>query len=151
MNAEIIRVERSDEGIFGVLKLEGRCFCVTLELPWYSNKSTSDTPNDSSDISSIPDGTYICYRVQSPSRGEVWQLQDVPNRQHVLIHAGNTVKDTLGCILVAQYFGKLQGNRAVLNSGTTFSQFMDVTKQVNRLDLMIDSYRDLSHFIGNVL
>lgn len=151
MNAEIIRVERSNEGIFGVLKLEGRCFCVTLELPWYSNKSTSDTPNDPSDISSIPDGTYTCYRVQSPSRGEVWQLQDVPNRQHVLIHAGNTVKDTMGCILVAQYFGKLQGNRAILNSGDTFEKFMDVTRQVNRLDLTIDSYRYLEIPAINVL
>jgi hypothetical protein len=135
MNAEIIRVEQSNEGIFGVLKLEGRCFCVTLELPWVNNQN---------EISAIPKGEYTCYRVQSPSQGEVWQLQNVPNRKHVLIHAGNTTRDTLGCILVAQFFGKLQGNRAVLNSGTTFNQFMEVTRQVNRLDLTIDSYRELS-------
>ena len=142
MDAHIIRIERGDEGIFGVLKLEGRCFCVTLELPWYDNQN---------DISAIPDGTYTCYRFQSPTHGLVWELQAVPNRMYVQIHAGNTVKDTLGCILVAQYFGKLQGNRAILNSGNTFEQFMNVTKQSNQLNLIIDSYVDLSRITGHAL
>jgi hypothetical protein len=70
---------------------------------------------------------------------------------YVQIHAGNTVKDTLGCILVAQYFGKLQGNRAILNSGNTFEQFMNVTKQSNQLNLIIDSYVDLSRITGHAL
>jgi hypothetical protein len=140
--AEIIRVEQGDDGILGVLKLEGRCFCVTLELPWYDNQN---------DISAIPNSTYTCYRFQSPKHGEVWVLMDVPNRTHVQIHAGNTTKDTLGCILVAQYFGKLQGNRTIQNSGKTFEQFMDVTRQANRLELKIDSYRDLSKFEGYAL
>jgi hypothetical protein len=140
MKVEIIRVEQGDDGTFGVLKLEGKCFCVTLELPWVDNQNN---------ISCIPDSDYICYRFDSPSHGEVWELQDVPNRTHVQIHPGNSVKDTLGCIVVAQYFGKLQGNRAVLNSGNTFKQFMLATKQANRLDLTIDSYRDLSRFVGS--
>lgn len=142
MNVQINRLERAEDGIYGVLKLEWRCFCVTLELPWYDNQEN---------ISAIPDGEYICYRFQSPSRGEVWELQNLPNRKHVQIHAGNTVKDTLGCILVAQYFGKLQGNRAILNSGKTFNEFMEATRQANRLDLTIDSYIDLSKFRGHAL
>ena len=146
MKAEIIRVEQGDDGTFGVLKLEGKCFCVTLELPWYDidNDGYSDK-----NVSCIPDGKYICYRYQSPTHGEVWEIQDVPKRTRVQIHAGNTVKDTLGCILVAQHFSKLQGNRAILNSGNTFKQFMLATKQANRLDLTIDLYRDLSRFVGN--
>jgi hypothetical protein len=135
MNAKIIRVERSIEGIFGVLKLEYRCFCVTIE-----NEELS-----------IPDGEYVCYRYQSPKNGEVWELQDVPGRTHIQIHPANEAYQLLGCIAVGQYFDKLRGNRAILNSGNTFEQFMKVTKQANRLDLTIDSYRDLSRFKGNAL
>jgi hypothetical protein len=43
----------------------------------------------------------------------------------VLIHTGNVVGDTQGCIILGQYFGKLRENRAVLNSGATFQAFMD--------------------------
>ena len=42
----------------------------------------------------------------------------------VLFHAGNTEADTRMCILLGSTVGKLKGNRAVLNSGISFSSFM---------------------------
>jgi len=128
MRVEIIRCEYSDKGIFGIMKLNGECFCVTLELPWYSNIEM---------ISAIPYGQYKCKRVNSPSHGEVWEIQNVPKRMYVQIHAGNTMHDTLGCILLAQYCGKLRGNRAVLNSGVTFKEFMSITRNEPELSLSI--------------
>ena len=53
-------------------------------------------------------------------------VNNVPGRDLVLFHPGNRVKDTLGCIVMAQYWGKLQGDRAVLNSGNTFKAFMEI-------------------------
>lgn len=38
---------------------------------------------------------------------------------------------------MAQYFGKLNGDRAVLNSGKTFRDFMAMTDQLERLHLTI--------------
>jgi len=131
MEISIIRVEQTDNGTFGVLLLKGMCFCVTLELPWYDNENN---------ISCIPDGEYICSKHDSPTRGEVWQIENVPNRKYIYFHAGNTLMDTLGCIVLGQYFDKLRGNRAVLNSGKTYNKFMAITKQEDILELTIATY-----------
>lgn len=116
--AELIRLEENFEyGTFGVLKLNKRVFCVTLELPDKQNQSN---------ISSIPAQQYQCQKKNSPNFGETYEILNVPGRFNVLFHAGNVVDHTKGCIILGQYFGKLKGNRAVLNSGTTFKRFMQL-------------------------
>lgn len=132
----IIRCERGDEGTFGTLLLNGKAFCVTLELPYRDN-----VPN----LSSIPTGRYVCKLspsslINTLTKGEWksgWVLQNVPNRSDVMIHPGNITDDTHGCILVAKYYGKLRGDRAVLNSGDTFKEFMTMTRTMTQFPLMI--------------
>jgi len=112
---ELIRLEENFKyGTFGILKIQKKVFCVTLEPPDIENNRN---------VSSIPAQQYICKRMSS-SYGETFKVMDVPNRTQVLLHPGNTKFHTQGCILLAQYFGKLKGNRAVLNSGKTFKDFM---------------------------
>ena len=127
MKAKIVNVEDGIDGKFGVLLLEGKAFCVTFMLP-------SGIP-----YKYFPDGDYICERYQSPRHGEVWLIRDVPNFTMIEIHAGNDIHDTLGCILVGQYFDKLRGNRAILNSGATFTKFMEVTRQAGKLELTVQT------------
>ena len=112
---EIIRIEESEAGTFGVLRIDKRAFCVTLEPPDRLNATGR---------SSIPAQQYICRRVNSPTYGNTFEVTDVPGRTHVLLHPGNVVDNTEGCILLAQHYGKLRGDRAVLNSGDTFRAFM---------------------------
>lgn len=69
--------------------------CYTLELPNLKNKAR---------ISCIPAGTYKGISGKSPKNGLCIKLSDVPNRSFIQIHAGNTVADTLGCILVGELF-----------------------------------------------
>ena len=114
---ELIRLEEGAEGTFGVLKINKEVFCVTLEPPDVENASN---------VSNIPAQQYICGITNSPKYGNVYEIKDVPGRSHVLIHGGNTVDHTHGCLVVAQYFGKLKGNRAVLNSGNTLKEFMNI-------------------------
>jgi len=128
MRVDLIRVDESDKGTFGVLKIDGVAFCVTLEPPWNKNKKN---------ISSIPKGVYSCKKITSIRYGETFEVQGVPNRSNVLFHAGNVTRNTKGCILLAQYFGKLSGNRAVLNSGKTFKEFLNVLKNYNFFALNI--------------
>ncbi len=136
MNVKIIRVEEGKEGTFGVLLLNDSAFCVTLELPWAGNQPQ---------ISCIPEGQYICkrrksYLVEKITKAEwdnTFEVTSVPGRTGVLFHAGNTTEDTHGCILVAQYFGKLRGDRAVLNSGATFNAFMTITRNIDQFELSI--------------
>ena len=124
----LIRVEESNEGTFGNLIICSQVFCVTLE--------PSDWLNERN-ISSIPAQQYTCIRIRSPQFGETFEIVDVPGRSHVLFHAGNVIKHTEGCVILAQYFGKLHGDRAVLNSGKTFEEFMQIMKGVNVFSLTV--------------
>lgn len=137
MNAELIRVEIGKKGTFGVWLWNGETFCVTLELPWKNNQRQ---------ISSIPAGKYICERRPSPLITRLTQgrwktgfvVTNVPGRSDIMIHSGRLIAHTRGCILAASAFGKLKSaQREVVNSGQTFLEFMDFTKDVDRFELTI--------------
>ena len=68
---------------------------------------------------------YFCKPFDSTHHGETFRIEDIPGRSGVLFHAGNIVEHTEGCILLGESVGKLKGERAVLNSGKTFAEFMD--------------------------
>ena len=114
---EIIRVEDSYQyGVFGMLLIGGEAFCLTLEPPEYWNKKN---------FSCIPPGQYMCIRIMSPKFGTTYEVQNVPFRDNVLFHPGNRVDDTMACICLAEKLGKLRGDRAILNSGRTFTNFLN--------------------------
>jgi hypothetical protein len=48
--------------------------------------------------SCIPEGVYQAEKYSSPKYPDVWELKDVPERTHILIHAANWAKDVQGCI-----------------------------------------------------
>jgi hypothetical protein len=118
---ELIRIEENEKyGTFGVLRINKEAFCVTLE--------PADKLN-ASNISCIPAQQYTCKKYSSDKYPNVYQVMNVPGREFVLFHAGNTVSHTKGCIILGEYFGKLKGDRAVLNSGKTFQRFRDIIGQ----------------------
>jgi len=126
---EILRREENEQyGTFGILSVQKQVFCVTLEPPDRLNLRSR---------SSIPAQQYICKRYSSEKYPDTFQVMDVPDRTVVLFHPGNDVDDTLGCIITAQYFGKLKGNRAILNSGQTFKNFMELMKNYKEFHLTI--------------
>ena len=63
----------------------------TLERPWIFNERK---------VSCIPIGTYLVNSHVSPKFGLCFKIQDVKGRSDILIHSGNVVNDTLGCVLV---------------------------------------------------
>jgi hypothetical protein len=77
--------------VAGVLQDGKKIYGLTLENPWLDN-----LPN----ISCIPAGEYICELDVSPKYGTVFHVRNVEGRSHILIHWGNYVKDTQGCILL---------------------------------------------------
>ena len=120
---EIRRI--TDDGpTFGVFKnFEGKPFAVTLEPAWLNNLV---------DNSCIPSGDYLCKRVDSPKYGDTFEITGVPGRTHVLFHWGNLEKNTKGCVLVAEKFGILGSDTAILqsrnSSGGGFNEFLDIVK-----------------------
>ena len=113
---ELVRLENTSQGVVGILKINKEIFCATLEPPELGNQRS---------VSCIPAGQYFITGADSHKFGKTYTVIDVPGRTHILFHAGNMVKHTEGCILLGETIGKLQGNRAVLNSGATFKRFME--------------------------
>lgn len=114
---ELIRLEENEDyGTFGILKINKVLFCCTLEPGDFENEPRKG---------SIPAQQYLCRRYMSSRHGETFIVHNVPDRTGILFHAGNTIADTIGCIVLGQYFDKLRGDRAVLNSGNTFRAFLD--------------------------
>ena len=129
MILELIRLEENDQfGTFGVLRINKQVFCVTLE--------PSDRLN-APFVSNIPAQQYICKKVISPNYGKTFEVTKVPNRTNILFHAGNEMRDTVGCILLAQHFGKLNYNRGILNSGVTFRNFINKLRDYEEAHLTI--------------
>jgi len=91
----LIRDTFTKESIIGKLYVDGEMFCDTLELPYKDNQRR---------ISSIPMGVYnvrLRYPRESGTRDYLHLLiQDVPNRDFILVHRGNKSSDSRGCVLV---------------------------------------------------
>ena len=129
---EIIRVDKSIEGVFGVLTIESRVFCVTLERPWVGNARG---------LSCIPDGTYVCRQKKSDQFGLTYEVVDVPERSDILFHWGNTAGDTLGCIILGRYYGFVESKRmrGILASKATFTNFMNILRHDDEFKLIVRS------------
>lgn len=115
MEVKILRVEKSEDGTFGVLLINEKVFCLTLERPWADN-----TPG----VSCVPPGKYFCNRTISPKFGDTFELMSVPGRSNILFHWGNYIEDTQGCILLGYGFENPPAQRGVFNSRKTFACFM---------------------------
>lgn len=105
-----------DNYTIGTLFINGERFCDTLE-----DKNRDVNRNGKFDgkekkvqgETCIPFGTYKVTLNLSPRfKRPLPRLLDVPNFEGVLIHRGNTAKDTEGCILVGE--NKVKGK--VINS-----------------------------------
>lgn len=128
-----------DRYTIGKLYIDGKYFCDTLE-----DKDRGLTSNMSvaqicgvkiKGETAIPTGRYIVdMKTVSPRfggrpqyqfcKGRLPRLCNTPGYQGVLIHIGNTAKDTDGCILVGE--NKEKGK--VLNSTATFRKLYPILK-----------------------
>jgi hypothetical protein len=116
----------------GVLCVNDMPEFVTLEDAWRDNERM---------ISCIPVGRYKVKLHRSPKFGVTYQVMNVPERDQILFHAGNTQKDTHGCILLGMQFGKMGNESAILASRSAFNRFMDLMAGTPEAELIIiDAY-----------
>lgn len=86
----LTRIRKTDKFTVGVLEAVGEKF-YTIENPWKDNEIN---------VSCIPEGFYKFKPFNGKKFKNVWEIEDVDGRSFILMHVGNTVKDTQGCILV---------------------------------------------------
>lgn len=128
MKIEIIRIEKNDNVTLGIMLVDNQPMYSTLELPDKDNAKN---------ISCIPVGRYKIIKHISPKFGKCFYVKNVPNREHILIHAGNTTADTEGCILVGQKFGKLNNLPAIMSSKTALQKLLDSCNENEDINLVI--------------
>lgn len=126
----------------GKLYIDGKYFCDTCEdKDCFLSKdmpliliNAAKVPSETA----IPTGTYeITLKIQSEKfktyknyqfcDGYLPRLLDVPGFEGILIHIGNTNKDSGGCLLVGENTAKGK----VLNSTATFKRLYGILKKAS--------------------
>lgn len=96
---KITRIHQDNTRTLGILELfkDGELLfeCKTLELPWKDNQRSK---------SRIPNGYYSAIKHMAPEKGKSVWIQNVIGREEILIHIGNFIYDTRGCILLGTKF-----------------------------------------------
>jgi hypothetical protein len=100
--------------------------CATLELAWKDNAPQ---------VSCIPTGTYNVIPHVSPTFGECYWVQDVPNRSQILIQLANYASsskkhrtDLKGCIALGYNYADLNkdGVIEITNSRVACKDFAKI-------------------------
>lgn len=127
------RMETTGDHTVGFLALDNIWIAHTLERPWINNEKN---------ISCIPLGEYETEYYKSPRFGETFVVK-VPGRRGIIIHAGNYVSDTRGCILLGQqitYNVPYQGARRLLYSRKAVNEFLTRMElnEISRITLKVE-------------
>jgi hypothetical protein len=116
------------QGTLGIVYIDGNECCQSLELPWNNN-----LPN----CSCIPTGKYICKLINSPSKGQCFEITNVRDRDHILIHSGNYLRSSLGCVLLGSTSGEENNQFVVYNSRNAVKRFMEILGECDIFELEI--------------
>ncbi|MBP3353317.1 MAG: hypothetical protein J6L02_01515 [Bacteroidales bacterium] len=107
MEIKVKRLYIKEEYTIGKMYINGMCFCDTLEDKVRDlNKDGDLSDNGEGKVyaqTAIPYGKYKVIVSFSPKfKRMLPRLLDVPHFEGILIHRGNTAKDSAGCILVGE-------------------------------------------------
>jgi hypothetical protein len=119
------------QGRFGVMMTEDRVpFAVTLER-------TFDGP-DNTQVCIIPFGISHCHRDFYNKGGYPTFEIEVPGHVRVLLHKLNLEIQSQACMGIGEQFGVLDGQPAILQSGSGFDEFMGKLKGVDEFNLIVE-------------
>ncbi|MDD4110686.1 MAG: DUF5675 family protein [Clostridia bacterium] len=122
MNILLDRKYLKENYTIGKLHINDVYFCDTLEDKVVDVDKSGKIDNGEVKIygqTAIPYGKYKVVLSYSPKFGRIMpRILDVPGFNGILIHIGNTIKDTDGCILV----GRNKTVGMVNESTTTFNE-----------------------------
>ena len=99
MKLKLKRIALRPDYTIGKLYIDDKYFCDTLEDTVRDLTNEPKVPGKTA----IPAGRYRVVLVMSPRFGRLHpRLLEVPFFEGILIHKGNTNKDTAGCILLGE-------------------------------------------------
>tara|TARA_R110000822_G_scaffold302649_2_gene427011 strand:- start:73725 stop:74171 length:447 start_codon:yes stop_codon:yes gene_type:complete len=130
MEIEVIRYNSSDDYTDGLLFIDGKFQCYTLEDEERTQKVWGETriPNGVYNINLRTEGGFhqrYKNKFEKTFHKGMLHLEDVPNFEYILIHIGNDDDDTAGCILVGSTADKDIGF-----VGASKKAYMDLYPQI---------------------
>lgn len=137
MLLNLIRIRRIGAATIGKMFINGGFECWTLEDAYHEQKVPHET--------CIPMGAYRIDVRTSPRFTPIYGhkmlwVKDVPGFEYILIHRGNTVSDTSGCILV----GADTAGSKLLRSTEAYDKFYNkVAPAVNAGEIVMLGVIDL--------
>lgn len=156
INLTLIRSFKGPEYTIGHLYVDGKYFCDTLEdVDRGLNSKMSLQEIQKVKIkheTAIPIGMYYVnmntispkysnfskYPYAEPYNAKMPRITNVPGYDGVLIHPGNTKRDTSGCILVGE--NKVKGQ--VINSQATWKKLMEILTKKKDVIVLTIKYKD---------
>lgn len=149
MDLKVIRYNDNSESTLGLLFIDGKFECYTLEDEYREVKVKHDTR--------VPEGTYnVEYRTEGgfheryKSRygashyGMLW-VKNVPNFEYILIHSGNNDDHTSGCLLVGNTSNNNNINDGFIGDSRTAykNMYAKVSKALNEGDTVTITYKTI--------
>lgn len=118
-----------DERTLGdLITEEGEVLIKTMELPWLDNESEK---------SCIPEKIgYLAQWQFSLHLGWIYRLSGTDPRTCIDIHKGNFTSQILGCIETGDKYGELNGEFAILDSGSALQKLYDYAGEEFQLNIV---------------
>jgi hypothetical protein len=128
MKLELKRFEFGETFTVGKMYIDNIYFCYTLEDKFRTGAKVNGQ-------TAIPNGTYdVIIDVSTRFGKSLPHILNVPNFTGVRIHAGNTSKDTEGCILLGHTWA---GKDFIGNSKIAFDAFFKQLEKANKATITI--------------
>lgn len=128
MRITLTRSFQNNKATLGMLKIDG----ITHDPIFTLENPLRHTSFDSC----IPTGNYKCEPFSGSLFHNVWIVKDVPGRSAILIHPGNTERDTLGCILLGLGAGAMKDEPCVTQSRLAIEYFRKLVED-HSFDLVV--------------
>jgi|GEM_PF-212913 len=133
MKLKVVRYSSGKHDTLGKFYINDKFYCYTLEDEHRESKVRGETR--------IPAGTYkvtlrttggfhatYTRKYKKMHKGMLW-VRKVPNFEYILIHTGNTDKDTMGCLLVGEATSKeskVKSKRAITSSRKAYKKIYPI-------------------------
>lgn len=128
MKLELKRFEFGNTFTIGKFYIDGIYHCYSLEDQVREGKKVNGQ-------TAIPNGTYdVIIDVSTRFGKQLPHILNVPNFTGVRIHAGNTSKDTEGCILLGHTWA---GKDFIGNSKIAFNSFFEKLQKAKTATITI--------------
>lgn len=119
----LIKVERflhHPDCEIGRVYINGEYFCFSIEDASRTTKIKGETCIP---LGVYPLGTRFSPRFSKTYNHDMIWVKNVPGFEFILIHWGNTISDTEGCLIIGDKIGVVNQKDAVLNSRATYLKF----------------------------